>query len=100
MTMAVPAITATQWLANFSAALQRRDVVAAAALFLEDCYWRDPSGTRCWLRREYHEASYDRQIEIRASSALPLPKNVGGQDQQGGAARAVRRGLEAGCAYT
>jgi fatty-acyl-CoA synthase len=32
-----------------------------------------PSGTRCWLRREYHEASYDRQIEIRASSGLPLP---------------------------
>ena len=32
---------AARWLADFDAALQRQDVEAAAALFQQDCYWRD-----------------------------------------------------------
>lgn len=32
---------ASQWLADLDAALQRRDVDAATALFAEESYWRD-----------------------------------------------------------
>jgi fatty-acyl-CoA synthase len=32
-----------------------------------------PIATQAWLKREYHEASYDRQIEVRISNGLPLP---------------------------
>jgi ketosteroid isomerase-like protein len=32
---------AARWLADFEAALQRRDAAAAAALFLPDGHWRD-----------------------------------------------------------
>ena len=31
----------TQWLSAFGAALERRDVSAAAKMFAEECYWRD-----------------------------------------------------------
>src|SRR3974390_2732501 len=31
----------SSWLANWSAALERHDWPAAAALFQDDCYWRD-----------------------------------------------------------
>src|SRR5206468_10348445 len=31
----------TRWLADFEKALTARDIDAAAALFVEDCYWRD-----------------------------------------------------------
>jgi putative flavoprotein involved in K+ transport len=31
----------TKWLADFDRALTARNVDAAAALFVEDCYWRD-----------------------------------------------------------
>ncbi|GAC1401936.1 MAG: NAD(P)/FAD-dependent oxidoreductase [Candidatus Velthaea sp.] len=32
---------AAEWLANFERALMRADVAAAAALFADECYWRD-----------------------------------------------------------
>ncbi len=32
---------ATRWLADFETALSTRDINAAAALFVEDCFWRD-----------------------------------------------------------
>ena len=31
----------TKWLADFERALTARDLDAAAALFVKDCYWRD-----------------------------------------------------------
>ena len=31
----------SRWLADFERALTARDIDAAAALFVEDCYWRD-----------------------------------------------------------
>ena len=34
----------TQWLSAFGAALERRDVSAAAKMFAEECYWRDLVG--------------------------------------------------------
>jgi putative flavoprotein involved in K+ transport len=33
--------SASRWLADFGAALERRDLQAVLALFGEDCYWRD-----------------------------------------------------------
>jgi len=39
--MSTPTEQATTWLSAFAAALDRADIGAAAALFAEDCYWRD-----------------------------------------------------------
>lgn len=36
-----PSLQVNNWLENFGAALKRHDVEAAAALFQEECYWRD-----------------------------------------------------------
>jgi putative flavoprotein involved in K+ transport len=41
MSERTPTERVTTWLAGFGAALERGDVAAAAALFAEDCYWRD-----------------------------------------------------------
>ncbi|WP_151638554.1 NAD(P)/FAD-dependent oxidoreductase [Noviherbaspirillum aerium] len=36
-----PSLQVNNWLESFGAALKRHDVEAAAALFQEECYWRD-----------------------------------------------------------
>src|SRR5579863_6005297 len=36
-----PTSQASDWLSQFGAALDRQDVAAAAALFADECYWRD-----------------------------------------------------------
>ena len=41
MTQTTPSQRASAWLASFGAALGRHDADATAALFDEDCYWRD-----------------------------------------------------------
>src|SRR5205814_4682309 len=58
----------TRWLADFEKALTARDLDAAAALFVEDCYWRDlvaftwniitiegPEGVRKMLAQRLHQ---------------------------------------------
>jgi putative flavoprotein involved in K+ transport len=39
--MSTPSQRASRWLADFGTALTARDLDAAAALFEDDCYWRD-----------------------------------------------------------
>ena len=39
--LGTPTQQASQWLADFAAALSRRDIDAALALFAPECYWRD-----------------------------------------------------------
>ncbi len=41
MADATPTETVSAWLAQFAAALTRRDIPAVLALFDDDCYWRD-----------------------------------------------------------
>jgi len=41
MSTSTPTAQAQAWLDRFDAALQRRDIAAAVALFGPDCYWRD-----------------------------------------------------------
>ena len=39
--MTTPSQSASTWLSDFGAALGKRDLDAASALFEDDCYWRD-----------------------------------------------------------
>jgi len=39
--MTNPTTEAQSWLTRFASALERRDAAAAAALFADECYWRD-----------------------------------------------------------
>ncbi len=41
MSATTPDDTIDRWLADLDAALRRGDAAAAAALFGDDCYWRD-----------------------------------------------------------
>jgi putative flavoprotein involved in K+ transport len=41
MSERTPTERVSSWLATFGSALERGDIVAAAALFADDCYWRD-----------------------------------------------------------
>src|SRR5438046_2514767 len=63
----------TRWLADFERALNARNIDAAAALFVEDCYWRDlvaftwniitiegPEGVRKMLAQRLHQVQPSR----------------------------------------
>jgi putative flavoprotein involved in K+ transport len=63
-----PAAAATAWLATFAEALAAADSAAAAALFAEDCYWRD------LIAFTWNIATFEGRGEITAMLAQTLPR--------------------------
>jgi putative flavoprotein involved in K+ transport len=84
MTTAVPALAATQWLANFSAALQRRDAAAAAALFHEDCHWRDLLAFTWNIKTLEGRDAIERMLEATVAIAQPFGWAITGEPTSDG----------------
>ncbi|MEN9419395.1 MAG: hypothetical protein RI988_3015 [Pseudomonadota bacterium] len=62
---------ASQWLADFDAALRRADIDAATAMFLEDCYWRDLLSFTWNIKTSEGTAQVRRMLEATLASTQP-----------------------------
>jgi len=79
MTMTTPATTAAEWLGKFSETLQRRDAAAAAALFLEECYWRDLLAFTWNIKTMEGRDAVERMLETALASAQPSGWRITGE---------------------
>ena len=70
---------ASQWLANFDAALQRRDIDAAVAMFGEDGYWRDLVAFTWNIRTAEGTAQVRQMLQATLENAKPSNWAVDGQ---------------------
>src|SRR5437879_2722668 len=75
-----PTQQVSEWLARFAAALDRNDPAAAAALFGNECYWRD------LISFTWNIKTLEGRDEIQAMLAATLPHVEPGRWQIAGAA--------------
>jgi putative flavoprotein involved in K+ transport len=66
-----PSATARRWLADFDAALQRRDIAAATALFGADSFWRDLVAFTWNIRTQEGPAAIADMLSARLADTAP-----------------------------
>jgi putative flavoprotein involved in K+ transport len=79
MSDTTPTSQANAWLASFAAALDARDTAVAAALFLEDCYWRDLLAFTWNIRTMEGRAAIAAMIEATLKGTLPSTWSLSGE---------------------
>jgi putative flavoprotein involved in K+ transport len=70
-TQATPTQRAARWLDSFGAALARADAKAVAALFDDDCYWRDLVSFTWNIRTQEGRDAIADMVVARAKDVAP-----------------------------
>ena len=79
-----PSQVAASWLEQFDAALTRRDPDAAAALFLEDCYWRDLVSFTWNIKTMEGQAQVRDMLAARLDDTAPGSWQLDGEASEAG----------------
>ncbi|MFT3954376.1 MAG: NAD(P)/FAD-dependent oxidoreductase [Piscinibacter sp.] len=83
-TLISPTEQATAWLARFGAALARGDAAAAAALFDDDCYWRDLVAFTWNIRTQEGKAAVRAMLDARLADVKPSSFRIEGEATEAG----------------